>query len=91
MTSIRSRLLAALLAAVLALSVPFSALAEEFPSVPADPGGEADSSAGLLEITVPDYTPGIGLQAGDVSEVQKGERYTLVVLPASVAIFGKRT
>lgn len=90
MTSIRSRLLAALLAAVLALSVPFFALAEEFPSVPADPGGEADSSAGLLEITVPDYTPGIGLQAGDVSEVQKGERYTLVVLPASVAIVNSK-
>ncbi len=88
MTSIRSRLLAALLAAVLALSVPFSALAEELPSAPADPGGEADSSAGLLEITVPDYTPGIGLQAGDVSEVQKGERYTLIVLPASAAAAG---
>lgn len=83
MTSIRSRLLAASLAAVLALGAPLSALADE---LPADPGGEGGSSAGLLDITVPDYTP--DAKAGDVSKIRKGERYTLIVLPSADAATG---
>lgn len=83
MTSIRSRLLAASLAAVLALGAPLTALADE---LPADPGGDAGSSAGLLDITVPDYTP--DEKAGNVSQVRKGERYTLIVLPSADAATG---
>lgn len=84
MTSVRSRLLCAALAALLALGAPVTALAQELPA--SAPGGEeADRSAELLAITVPDYTPGAGLQSGDVSEVQAGGLYTLIVLPSSQA------
>lgn len=82
MTSIRSRLLAASLAAVLALGAPLTALADELPADPGDVGG----SAGLLDITVPDYTP--DEKAGDVSKIKKGERYTLIVLPSADAATG---
>lgn len=80
MTSIRSRLLSGSLALLLALGTPSAALAAG-PSGPDSPG----ESAGLLEITVPDYTPGPGLQAGDVSQIQAGGLYTLIVLPARTA------
>lgn len=80
MTSVRSRLLSAALAGFLALGSPLAALAAE-----AEPHPAAEESADLLAITVPNYTPGTGLQAGDVSKVKKGELYTLIVLPRAVS------
>lgn len=81
MTSLRSRLLAASLAAVLALGAPLTALADE---LPAAPGGDSGSSADLLDITVPNYTP----QMAGSQNIQKGERYTLIVLPSADAATG---
>ena len=75
MTSIRSRLLSAALAGLLALGSPLAALAAEPELPPADGGEQSD----LLAITVPDYTP--DSKAGDVSRVQKGGLYTLIILP----------
>lgn len=82
MSSIRSRLLCAVLAALLALSAPFSALAAaETPD-----GAPEEDSADLLEISVPDYTP--TSRAGAVENIQGGQRYTLIVLPSSAAMDG---
>lgn len=79
MTSIRSRLLCAALAGLLALGSPLAALAAEPESLPADGAENAD----LLAITVPNYTP--DSKAGDVSRVKKGGLYTLIVLPRGSA------
>lgn len=79
MTAAFKRFLSAALALLMLLALPLGALAQELPA----PGGETEPGAGLLEITVPDYTPGADLQLGNVSEVRKGGRYTLIVLPSS--------
>lgn len=81
MTSKPTRLLAAALALLFALSAPLTALASELPA----PVGEGET-AQPLEITVPDYTP--GPDAGDVTRIQKGGLYTLIVLPSSSAANG---
>lgn len=86
MSSKPKRLLAAALALLLALGAPLSALAAE---VEVEPSETPGSSAELLEITVPDYIPSSdGVQMGDVSRIQKGGLYTLIVLPAKDAADG---